>query len=49
MGRDVLRTIEPGIADEVDKVIETRYGVPPTEPKTYEDSLDGFFEMLKDM
>lgn len=50
MGRDVLRTIEPGIADEVDKVIETRYGVPiQTEPKTYEDSLNGFFEMLKDM
>jgi hypothetical protein len=53
MGKDVLRTIEPGIADEVDKVIETRYGVSaptePTEPKTYEDSLSGFFEMLKDM
>lgn len=53
MGRDVLRTIEPGIAEEVDKVIETKYGTPaptePTEPKTYEDSLNGFFEMLKDM
>lgn len=50
MGRDILKTIEPGLADEVDKVIETRYGVPiPTESKTYEDSLDGFFEMLKDM
>jgi hypothetical protein len=53
MGRDVLRTIEPGIADEVDKIIETKYGVPAptesTEPKTYEDSLDGFYQMLNDM
>ena len=53
MGRDVLRTIEPKIADEVDKVIEAKFGEPvpteSTEPKVYEDSLDGFFEMLKDM
>ena len=52
-GNEVLRTIEPGIADEIDKVIETRYATPiptePKEPKVYEDSLDGFFEMLNDM
>lgn len=52
-GNEVLRTIEPGIAAEVDKTIETRFGEPvpteSTEPKTYEDSLDGFFEMLNDM
>lgn len=49
-GNEVIRTIEPEIADEFDKVIETRFGTPvPTEPKTYEDSLNGFFEMLKDM
>lgn len=53
VGNEVLRTIEPGIADEVDKVIEAKFGEPvpteSTEPKTYEDSLDGFFEMLNDM
>lgn len=69
-GRDVIKTIEPAIADEIDKYVETRYGpkeqtteptpepepitettepTPPTEPKVYEDSLDGFFELLNDM
>lgn len=50
-GRELLRTIAPETAKTVDKMFDEVECSEKSElkPKEYEDSLDGFFEMLKDM
>lgn len=49
-GKEVLRAIAPETAEKVEKMFEAENAT-TEEPKAkvYEDSLDGFFEMLNDM